>query len=829
MKKLTKLAIIVILLLGVLIFMSQSGMLSTRRLNQQALICDQIPSGYAQLLSEQIPSLQISQDPRKFLQHVKSGQESYVLVEDARIESRLDAGLPGYFTPHYLSTIVMVIPLNSQVDIQSITDLKNSGANLFFPDTHKTRILPAMALALGETDRLNAAAALLSELKQQDRLIIGLNSDDYISRINDNTIALMPDDEAARLILSGLPLRMVVPIDGTLSYVVGLYSPSSRVPPILINPDDLVEAGFRTLDGNANVALYPSPGQYDAAQRATTMENYPLLAHDAVKVFRRRILGTHLLIPADGSDRVLLNIPLALLVVFWGVSLFWRVVDHRVRRLLQIQTALLLLWLLNLVLKQSSDLMTTRYLWYLYYLPLLGSCLILALISLYIAGAPEQDRRRLQLVFILPSALFITLVLSNDLHQGVFFFPAGLPQYDPYTHVAGFYLMAFWMAFLLFSGFLRLYRNAGIRKKGQYIVLLSLLIGLVIGYNALYVAGVQGIRQTQTGTFHIIFILLFWELTLRSGLIPYNRYYRMLFQFSRLPLFLIGNDGAVSLTTTGAESLPLEIDAGIRKGDRLFYSPGDDERSLGPDYEAAKISEGFVVWKNDLDEIRRLHQSLQVIRQRLANQAELLKQQVEQENMHQELLARRQLLEQLEQLIRPRLNEVSIRASRLSTALAKKDLVAELQDIISIVGYCKRVGLIHINAIADGRVPSKVLTLALQEICSDHASDGLSTGFFGELNDWLRLTDALLCLDFVSECFSLLRDSPEGTIVLHAQDQDIYQNLICLCDLPPDYIEKMINHAEIWQSKLNLPGLSLEIIPEDPSLRLILRLERGVA
>ncbi len=78
MKKLTKLAIIVILLLGVLIFMSQSGMLSARHLMPQALICDQIPSGYAQLLSEQIPSLQISQDPRKFLQHVKSGQESYV-------------------------------------------------------------------------------------------------------------------------------------------------------------------------------------------------------------------------------------------------------------------------------------------------------------------------------------------------------------------------------------------------------------------------------------------------------------------------------------------------------------------------------------------------------------------------------------------------------------------------------------------------------------------------------------------------------------------------------------------------------------------------------
>jgi hypothetical protein len=104
------------------------------------------------------------------------------------------------------------------------------------------------------------------------------------------------------------------------------------------------------------------------------------LAHDTVTAFRRSVMGTYLFSAADGSERVTVDILLAIVLVFWSVSLSWRVVDQTIRRLLQAQTGLLLLWLLIMLLKQTSDMNMTRLLWYLYYLPLIGSAMLLSLV-----------------------------------------------------------------------------------------------------------------------------------------------------------------------------------------------------------------------------------------------------------------------------------------------------------------------------------------------------------------------------------------------------------------------------------------------------------------
>jgi hypothetical protein len=817
----------ILIIMSILLFSSLTGLQPSGTSGSLALISSQIPDGYKHLLTRQLAFIQIDQDPRKNLLHLQYGQEGYIMTEDVRVLPRLEAGHPGSFTPHYLSTIVFVISADSTLSILSYNDLINSEARLYFPETHKTRILPAIDMALADAGNLSAAADLLMNLKVEDKLIIGQYADEYEDWLDNNTVALMPDDEAAQLILSGLPLRIIVPTEGTLSFTVGLYSPATSMLPLLLDSEDLVAAGLRTLDGSADPAIYPQPDQYNLAQPAISAENYSQLAHGTVKIFRRKILGTHLYSTANGSERVLLNIPLALAVVFWGVSLFWRVVDRKVRRLLQLQTVLLLFWVLLLILKQSSDMLLTRYLWYLYYLPLLGSALILPLASLNIACTPLQHRQKLQIVLIMPSILLVVLILSNDLHQWVFFFPEGLPRYDPYQHATGFYATATWLTFLLFSGLLRLYRCAGSRRKGRFILLLSLLIAIVIGYNALYVAGIQAIRQTQTGTVHIVSILLFWELTLRGGLIPYNRHYRILFQFSRLPLFLLQRDGTVLQSTDGAASLSAEIRADILEGKRLFFTPDDIDGVLGADYEVSEITGGFVVWKNDLHYIRQLNDSLQKIRQRLLCQTSLLEKEVEQQRAAQELSARRQLLEQLDQLIQPRLNEVSILSARLSPSVAKRDLEITLQDIIRLIGYCKRIGLIHINALSVSSVPAKLLLMLLQETCADRTGRGLEIALFGDLSGDFSLSEAVLYLDFFNELLQALRECDAGTIVIHAGVPAGRQDIVFLCDVPAGFVKILEDYAVDWQIKLAETSFTLLMIPESPSLRLVLR-QKGV-
>jgi hypothetical protein len=421
-------------------------------------------------------------------------------------------------------------------------------------------------------------------------------------------------------------------------------------------------------------------------------------------------------------------------------------------------------------------------------------------------------RKKIRPALLVPSGLLVLMVLTNDLHQFVFGFPAGLPQFEPYLYRPGFFLIAAWVAFLALGGLINLYRWAGSRKNGRYIVLLSGLIGMIILYNALYVAGVPAIRQAQMGAVFIVFILLLWELTLRGGLVPYNRYYRLLFEFGRLPLYLARRSGDICRHSVGAKPLPESVIAGVLTGQRLFYPADGPDGSLGADYEAAQIQGGFVVWQNDLQDMRRLYGNLQTIRQSLLSQTALLEKQVEHEQASQALSARRRLLEQLDGLIRPRLDEIVRLANRLSLSLPEAKLKELLCEIIDAIGYCKRIGLLYLSAAPDGSRPVRLLTLLLKETCSDCSTDGTQIALYGEPTGTVGLQQAILCLDFSCNLFVALHDCQSGSLFVHAGGADQKLKLGFLCDFSPEFLGAAETFAENKRSVLAAGGFSLDIL-----------------
>jgi hypothetical protein len=823
MKRLTILSAGLLALLIACLFLSLAELLPSSA-RTVVFLNDQVPEQYNHLIMRDQDILTAEYHFNKNVMHLIDNRIAYVQAEDARIVPRLEAGLPGRFFPHYISTLVFVIPDGAD-DIRSIADLRDASCRLFITEKHKIRILPSIALALSGGDGLDEAVALLAELKTEGRLIIGQTSDEFKNMMDDNTVALMPDDEAARLILSGLPLEMHVPRDGAYSFIVGLFAPSDSAPDISPNPDELMKAGVRTPEGQALPGLFPDESEYENAVGALKDARYMHLAQNSVTAFRRGVMGTHLFSTADGSERITLYIVLAILIVFWSVSLSWRIVDQATRRLLQVQAGFLLMWLLIVMLKQTSVTDTTRYLWYLYYLPLIGSAAVFSLASLNFKNAAPEIGKRIRLALLMPSGLLLLMVISNDLHQFVFRFPAGLPQSELYLHGPGFFLIAAWIAFLALGGLMNLYRWAGSRKNGRFVIILSFLIGTVIVYNVLYVAGAQFIRQTQMGSFYIVSILLLWELTLRGGLIPYNQYYRFLFEFSRLPLYLVRRVGDVCRHSADAEPLPKDVAEGILDGKRLFFSPGDPDEALGADYEAAQISGGFVVWKNDLRGIRRLNENLHRMQQSLLSQTALLEKQVEQEQAFQALSARRRLLEQLDELIRPRLNEIRKLSDMLLPSLSRSQYKTILRDIIDEIGYCKRVGLLHLSALPDGSAPARLLMLLLREICSDITASGMETAIYGDLNGTLPLPKAILCLDFFRDLFLGLHHCEFGSIFVHVDGPDEKLTISFLCDLPSEFTKILEVFCESKQKILSQNGFTLRAVSEDPSLRLVLQKE----
>ena len=110
----------------------------------------------------------------------------------------------------------------------------------------------------------------------------------------------------------------------------------------------------------------------------------------------------------------------------WGISVQRRVMQPQARRILMLIAALMVFWVFDRTVKFFfvTDQNVIRYLWYLYYLPML----LIPLLSVFAAvslGKPESFRlpHWSRLLYI-PAGVLFLLVLTNDLHQIAFVFPA---------------------------------------------------------------------------------------------------------------------------------------------------------------------------------------------------------------------------------------------------------------------------------------------------------------------------------------------------------------------------------------------------------------------
>ena len=153
-----------------------------------------------------------------------------------------------------------------------------------------------------------------------------------------------------------------------------------------------------------------------------------------------------------------------LLFALWSFSLDRRIIQTQALHCLRLTAALMLLWLILRTLKYEfvTDLTVARYIWYLYYLPML----FIPLLGVYIAlslGKSEEFRLtgRIGALAIIPVVLFL-LVITNDLHQQMFAFSSGVPgEPDNYSYSHGpvYFCCLGWMVTCMFFSLILLLKK----------------------------------------------------------------------------------------------------------------------------------------------------------------------------------------------------------------------------------------------------------------------------------------------------------------------------------------------------------------------------------
>lgn len=494
------------------------------------------------------------------------------------------------------------------------------------------------------------------------------------------------------------------------------------------------------------------------------------------------------------------------LLAAWGISVQTRIIQTQVRRYLLVIAGLMLLWLTLRTVKYNTYHMTTeRFLWYGYYLPMLFIPVLAVLVALSL-GKPENYRLPKWTHFLyLPSALLFLLVLTNDLHQFVFFFPTGVLSTREYDYGIGYYVVLAWMVLCAAAALVIILAKCRIPQSRRYLWLPVVPFALALGYCAAYIKGVYWVwllAGDLTVSMCLIITAIF-ESCIQCSLIQSNTHYAELFHASTIGALITDRDFSVACAAENARSVDSQT--------LMAAAESPVVTADGIRISEAPIRWGHVFWEDDISPMLAVLKELDDTREELQSYGSIL----QAENAQK---ARRKKLEEQERLYRAMQEKAAAPAVRLSN-LAKAlqgvqdaDAARFLLWKMTVIGaYLKRRSNLIFLADRDGMVPVSEVALCLNESMDNlrlHVRRCASRlDFEGEL----RLETAAALYDFFEAAIELAMDDLSGAAANVTRKEDacvLSLMLQCGTDLtslrtayPDAFVE---NEDGVWYCTLSV-------------------------
>ena len=308
------------------------------------------------------------------------------------------------------------------------------------------------------------------------------------------------------------------------------------------------------------------------------------------------------------------------LFFMWGLSLHIRIVQTQVRHYLFLISMLMVLWLILRSIKFSIDsLYVSHWLWYFYYIPIL----FIPMLSVFVAkslGKSEDFRlpKWTKLLYI-PTTIMLLLVLTNDSHQLVFYFPNNILSDDEYRYGIGYLFVLSWELLCAAVSLVLMIKNCRIphSKKFRFLPLVPFILSLIyVHAYAKKVYWVWVLAGDMTVSQCLIFASIF-ECCIQCGLIQSNMGYGELFEVTSLPIQITDN----SLCTK-------HISGTMQRAftqNKLHYMQKDtirlDEDTL---LKRHKIRQGWVFWKEDISELNKINKELEITHDELRDIGDVL-------------------------------------------------------------------------------------------------------------------------------------------------------------------------------------------------------------
>ena len=623
---------------------------------------------------------------------------------DSQAVPAVEMGLADFWYPHYLATVIIAADRDrTDAKISGWADLAkiDERVGMAAKPPHLQLIMGAMAYGIdGPSLELKDVSDLLSTLQKDKRLI---------QNSLEPPIIICFDYQAAALVQNGHNLEIIVPEEGTLSFEKGLLS-KDKLGTLEAMDTQLLSSGFRLLDGRAEGVL----ATVDYGQAAVLTDYYELnhILQDAERIFSRRVMSARLYSSADAREHQFFALVYMVLVIVWTASVMRRTLAKDMRRVVFFAGTVLLLWMTVRLLKYQiiKETVANRYLWYSYYVFQLTLPLLLLGLAWAIDKFDTQPRIPLWMRFVTSwNVLMMLLVLTNDLHLQVFELDfSKLEWATQYRYGRIFYLVtAAWVLEMIAAVVLLMIKSRKTPRKRAFIFPLA-LCGLLFLYTIGYTTRVPVARESDYTMVVGLFVLMFMEVCMQTGLIPVNSKYARLFSHSPLKMQIYDHEGVPSLLSTSA--VPIGYDL-LEQVVRAYPYPVEQGRDTL--LFATEITGGYALWEEDVSGLNRLNRQIETSVKKLEKANAMLAEKVEIRRAIDADLAKRYLTAQLESEIEAHIARLS---SMIETLGMTEDSSYEAAGVAILLGYVKRKSNLFFRGQESDSLPTDEWSIYVDEL-----------------------------------------------------------------------------------------------------------------
>lgn len=402
------------------------------------------------------------------------------------------------------------------------------------------------------------------------------------------------------------------------------------------------------------------------------------------------------------------------LLVVWIVSVRRRVVQTQVRRYLLAAALLMISWLVLRQFKWSfvRDPAAIRWLWYLYYVPLLLIPTLTLFVSVSLGRQEHYRLPRAAALLLIPAAVLIALVLTNDLHQLVFRFPADAEIWSEQnrSYALGFFCIVAWSIACSLAAFAVMLSRSRIPRSRRILWLPMIPFGIAIAYLILYAVSdpLTRVVGRDLAVAYCLIFMGFFECCIQCGLIQSNTCYEDLFRASMgASAQIVDRAFRVRYAAGNAEPIPenmmreaLAKPVIVADGKRLHCMP---------------IYGGYAVWTEDISELLRLRETLEDRQEELQERNALLQYEYDREKSHQIVKEQNRLYDLLQSKTQKQLDRIESLTLRLQDTNDRDQKRRLLAEIVVLGSYIKRRKDFALSLDASPTIPESRLASAFEE------------------------------------------------------------------------------------------------------------------